>query len=114
MKEISMMRSMNRVLCLGGLTLLLAGCASQSKFNETSNTVPGPGSSQADSSKENKVARMGDLKAPGVPGSTPKEWDAFMDDFNQTLDEFKVPAAEQAELKAIVQSTYGDIVVGQS
>jgi hemoglobin len=44
---------------------------------------------------------------------TPKEWEAFMDDFQQTLDKFKVPAAEQAELKAIVQSTYGDIVVGK-
>ena len=43
---------------------------------------------------------------------TPKEWEAFMDDFQQTLDKFKVPAAEQAELTAIVQSTYGDIVVG--
>jgi hemoglobin len=42
---------------------------------------------------------------------TPKDWDAFMDDFQQTLDKFKVPPAEQAELKAIVQSTYGDIVV---
>ncbi len=40
------------------------------------------------------------------------EWDAFMDDLQQTLDKFKVPIAEQAELKAIVQSTYGDIVIG--
>ena len=45
---------------------------------------------------------------------TPKEWDAFMDDFQQTLDKFKVPAAEQTELKAIVNSTYGDIVIGKS
>ena len=44
---------------------------------------------------------------------TPGEWDAFLDDFQQTLDKFKVPAAEQAELKAIVQSTYADIVVGK-
>src|SRR5947207_2846253 len=44
---------------------------------------------------------------------TPKEWDAFMDDLQQTLDKFKVPAAEQAELRAIVQSTYGDIVIGK-
>ena len=43
---------------------------------------------------------------------TPTEWDAFMDNFKQTLDKFKVPASEQAELRAIVQSTYGDIVVG--
>jgi hemoglobin len=45
---------------------------------------------------------------------TPKEWDAFMDDLQQTLDKFGVPAAEQAELKAIVNSTYGDIVIGKS
>jgi hemoglobin len=42
---------------------------------------------------------------------TPPEWEAFLDDFQQTLDKFNVPAAEQAELKAIVQSTYDDIVV---
>src|SRR5881409_1569861 len=45
---------------------------------------------------------------------TPKEWEAFMDDFQQTLDKFNVPAAEQAELKAVVNSTYGDIVIGKS
>jgi hemoglobin len=45
---------------------------------------------------------------------TPQEWDAFMDDFQQTLDKFKVPAAEQAELRAIVESTYGDIVVDKA
>jgi hemoglobin len=45
---------------------------------------------------------------------TPKEWDAFMDDLQQTLDKFKVPAAEQEELKAIADSTYGDIVVGKA
>jgi hemoglobin len=45
---------------------------------------------------------------------TPQEWEAFMDDFQQTLDKFKVPAAEQAELRAIVQSTYGDIVVAKA
>ena len=44
---------------------------------------------------------------------TPKEWEAFMDDLQQALDKFKVPAAEQVELKAIVNSTYGDIVVGK-
>ncbi|HYA20497.1 MAG TPA: group 1 truncated hemoglobin [Burkholderiales bacterium] len=44
---------------------------------------------------------------------TPKEWDAFMDDFQQTMNKFKVPAPEQAELRAIVQSTYSDIVVGK-
>jgi len=45
---------------------------------------------------------------------TPKEWEAFMDDFQLTLDKFKVPAAEQAQLKAIVNSTYGDIVITES
>ncbi len=44
---------------------------------------------------------------------TPKEWEAFMDDFQQSLNKFNVPAAEQAELKTIVQSTYGDIVIGK-
>jgi hemoglobin len=44
---------------------------------------------------------------------TPREWEAFMDDFQQTLDKFKVPAAEQAELRAIVQSTYSDIVIAK-
>lgn len=42
---------------------------------------------------------------------TAHEWAAFMDDFQQTVDKFKVPATEQAELRAIVESTYGDIVV---
>jgi hemoglobin len=42
---------------------------------------------------------------------TPTEWDAFMDDLQQTLDKFNVPSPEQGELKAIVNSTYGDIVV---
>ena len=42
---------------------------------------------------------------------TSGEWDAFMDDFQQTLNKFTVPAQEQAELKAIVDSTRADIVV---
>jgi len=45
---------------------------------------------------------------------TPKEWEAFADDFQQTLDKFQVPAPEQAELRAIVASTYADIVVGKA
>jgi hemoglobin len=45
---------------------------------------------------------------------TPQEWETFMDDFQQTLDKFKVPSAEQAELRGIVQSTYGDIVVANN
>ncbi len=40
-----------------------------------------------------------------------KEWEAFLDDFQQTLDRFKVPAEEQAELKSVVNSTRSDIVV---
>ncbi len=45
---------------------------------------------------------------------TPQEWEAFMDDFQQTPDKFKVPAAEQSELRAIVQCTNGDIVVAKA
>jgi hemoglobin len=40
-----------------------------------------------------------------------KEWDAFMEDLQQTLDKFEVPAEEQGELKAIVNSTRSDIVL---
>ena len=42
---------------------------------------------------------------------TSKEWDAFLDDFQQTLDKFKVSGEQQAELKAIVNSTRADIVI---
>jgi len=42
---------------------------------------------------------------------TSEEWEAFLDDFQQTLDKFAVPAEEQAELKVIVNSTRSDIVV---
>jgi hemoglobin len=42
---------------------------------------------------------------------TAEEWEAFMDDFQQTLNKFSVPTAEQDELKAIVNSTRSDIVV---
>jgi hemoglobin len=45
---------------------------------------------------------------------TPKEWEAFMGDLQQTLDKFSVLAGEQEERKAIVNSTYGDIVIGKS
>ena len=45
---------------------------------------------------------------------TGEEWEAFLDDFQQTLDKFKVPAEEQAELKEIVNSTRSDIVVGSA
>ena len=42
---------------------------------------------------------------------TPQEWQAFLDDFQQTLDTFNVPQAEQAELFAIVESTREAIVI---
>ena len=42
---------------------------------------------------------------------TANEWEAFLDDFQQTLDKFNVPETEQDELKAIVASTRGDIVI---
>ena len=45
---------------------------------------------------------------------TSQEWEAFLDDFQQTLDKFKVPGEEQAELKAIVNSTRSDIVINPS
>lgn len=39
-----------------------------------------------------------------------QEWQAFSDDFQQTLDKFQVPQQEQDELKAIVASVKSDIV----
>ena len=39
-----------------------------------------------------------------------REWDAFMDDFHQTLAKFGVPERERGELDAIVESTKDDIV----
>jgi hemoglobin len=44
---------------------------------------------------------------------TDHEWQFFLDDFKQTLDRFKVPEAEQAELVAIVESTKKDIVLAK-
>jgi hemoglobin len=41
---------------------------------------------------------------------TAAEWDAFMDDFHQTLAKFSVPERESGELVAIVESTKDDIV----
>ena len=43
-------------------------------------------------------------RSNGVPGA---EWDAFMDDFHQTLAKFGVPERERGELDAIVESTKG-------
>jgi hemoglobin len=42
---------------------------------------------------------------------TGDEWQAFMDDLQQTLDKFAVPQPEQQELRAIVESTREAIVV---
>lgn len=42
---------------------------------------------------------------------TEQEWQVFLGDFQSTLDKFQVPAGEQKELFAIVESTKGDIVV---
>jgi hemoglobin len=40
-----------------------------------------------------------------------QEWQAFMNDFQQSLDRFEVPQLEQEELTAIVESTKEAIVV---
>lgn len=42
---------------------------------------------------------------------SPSEWQTFLEDFQQSLDKFNVPAAEQKELFDIVDSTRKDIVV---
>ena len=42
---------------------------------------------------------------------TSNEWDAFMDDLNQSLDKFEVPQLEKSEVLAIVESTRSAIVV---
>jgi hemoglobin len=42
---------------------------------------------------------------------TEAEWQVFLGDFRATLDKFGVPAGEQAELFAIVDSTKKDIVL---
>src|SRR5438128_10521894 len=47
-------------------------------------------------------------------GITGDEWSAFLDDLQQALDKFAVPPEEQAELKAIVDSTRSEIVVGDT
>ena len=41
---------------------------------------------------------------------TANEWDAFMDDLQQTFDKFALPQPEQGELRAIVESTRDMIV----
>src|SRR5262249_14906746 len=64
-------------------------------------------------------AAAGPQKYPGksmagchaAPKITAEQWEAFLDDLHQTVDKFAVPAGEQAELIAIVNSTRSDIVV---
>ncbi len=41
---------------------------------------------------------------------TPAEWEAFIDDFDQSCNRFQLPDSERRELLAIVNSTYKDIV----
>jgi hemoglobin len=43
-------------------------------------------------------------------GITANEWDAFLDDLDQTLSKFDVPERERGEVVAIVESTKPDIV----
>ena len=38
------------------------------------------------------------------------EWDAFMNDFDQTLAKFEVSERERGELVSIIESTKSDIV----
>ncbi|HEY9874229.1 MAG TPA: group 1 truncated hemoglobin [Candidatus Obscuribacterales bacterium] len=40
-----------------------------------------------------------------------EEWDVFLADFQQSLDKFQVPQAEQQELFDIIDSTRKDIVI---
>ena len=42
---------------------------------------------------------------------TDEEWEAFMEDLQQSLDKFEVPQPEQDEVTAIVESTKEAIVV---
>lgn len=42
---------------------------------------------------------------------TEKEWDVMANEFQKTLNKFKVPVAEQKELFEIVGSLKGDIVI---
>ena len=42
---------------------------------------------------------------------TGDEWEAFIDDLNQTFDRFEVPQQERAEVLAIIESTRDAIVL---
>ena len=61
--------------------------------------------------RSTKIYRQADGGLARAPEDYRQEWEAFLDDFQQTLDKFKVPAEEQTELKAIVDSTRSDIVI---
>jgi hemoglobin len=43
-------------------------------------------------------------------GITPAEWEAFLDDFRQTMDQFGVPHSMRSELREIIDSTKDEIV----
>jgi hemoglobin len=43
---------------------------------------------------------------------TDEEWEAFMDDWRQTADNFGIPQPERGELQAIIESTKESIVIG--
>lgn len=45
---------------------------------------------------------------------TEREWQAMLDDFRRTLNNYQVPEREQKELIAIVESTKKDIVISTS
>ncbi len=54
-----------------------------------------------------------DMKASHVHlNISEREWQEMLVDFRRALDRFSVPATEQGELVAIVNSTKADIVVG--
>jgi hypothetical protein len=42
---------------------------------------------------------------------TAAEWQAFMEDLQHSLDKYAVPEAEQAEVKALLESTRSAIVI---
>ena len=56
-----------------------------------------------------KLGRQAEAIQQRLDGSN-AEWDAFMDDFDQTLTKFDVPERERGELGAIIESTKNDIV----
>ena len=43
-------------------------------------------------------------------GITPDEWKAFRDDFQKPLDKFALPLAEQAKLRATVETSLAGII----